>query len=322
MRVQSEVTSVSWIPSEAVTGLMKLGFATGMSHYDAPPPDLLGDLAVMRDSDAFRFANRLQVWAEFEDGQVSGHGRDGGLVMGSTTVRLGPLGATFAAVAMPDLTPAPEVTADSVTYRQTCGGRTALPLPRRIAHPPFVRLQAPLVWTTLAVTLRPDGSAEARLEGASPFPRHWVYDAQGRLTAKAGLTDWEGWVGQESWAGTPWGEQDSPVVVTAAETALERTLSSQIMRGGARPEIRRLGARRGADPAGRARLRPLPSPRRCPRGRGGRRPAHRTRPRRGGRGACGAGGRAAYLDPDRGDPDTCGRRTRVGDRPVGADRAR
>jgi len=242
MRVQSEATSVSWIPSEAVTGLMTLGFATGVSHYDTPPPDELGDLLAMRDGDAFRFANRLSAWATFDGDRPTAYGRDGGLVMGSTTVRLGPVGATFAAVPMPDLAPEPEIGAGSVTYRQTCGGRTALPLPRRIARPPFVRLQAPLVWTTLALTLRADGSAEARLERASPFPRHWFYDAQGQLSAKAGLTDWEGWIGQASWASTPWGDQDSPVVVTAAESALERTLSTRIMRGGERPEIRRLAA--------------------------------------------------------------------------------
>ena len=37
---------------------------------------------------------------------------------------------------------------------------------------------------------------------------------------------------------TPWGEQDSPTVVAAVESALERSLSGAIMSGGAKPKIR------------------------------------------------------------------------------------
>ncbi|MGZ6269646.1 MAG: cyclic nucleotide-binding domain-containing protein, partial [Candidatus Limnocylindrales bacterium] len=38
---------------------------------------------------------------------------------------------------------------------------------------------------------------------------------------------------------TPWGDEDSPVVVTAAETALERQLSTLLMRGAAKPAVHR-----------------------------------------------------------------------------------
>ena len=62
-----------------------------------------------------------------------------------------------------------------MVFRQTVGGRTA------IAHPPFVRWQAPLVWTTLALTMNADGSSDARLLGASAFPRHWVYGTDGAV---------------------------------------------------------------------------------------------------------------------------------------------
>ncbi len=37
---------------------------------------------------------------------------------------------------------------------------------------------------------------------------------------------------------TPWGKQDSPAVVAAVETALERSLSSAIMGGGTKPKVR------------------------------------------------------------------------------------
>jgi len=146
--------------------------------------------------------------------------------------------ATFAAVSMPDLRPDPVVGDGFVTFTQTVGGRTALPLPRRISRAPFVRLSAPLVWTTLRLTLRADGPPEIELAGASPFPRHWVYDANGQLSLKAGVADWAAWVGQPSWTATPWGDEDSPVVVAAAETALERELSGLLMHGASKPKVR------------------------------------------------------------------------------------
>src|ERR1700679_1434193 len=122
MKVSSSVTSLSWIPSEAVTGPMKLTFATGLSHYDPPPPAQLTDVNKLRDDDAFRFANVLSAWAEFDEaGQVESYGQDGGLVMGATTVRVGRLDATFAAVPMPDLRPYAEVSDGCVSFTQTTG---------------------------------------------------------------------------------------------------------------------------------------------------------------------------------------------------------
>jgi CRP-like cAMP-binding protein len=69
-----------------------------------------------------------------------------------------------------------------------------------------------------------------------------VYDDAGALILKAGVADWRGWVGQPSWSATPWGEEDSPVVVAAAETALERELSTMLMHGDRRPKIRSIAA--------------------------------------------------------------------------------
>lgn len=59
MRIESSATSLSWIPSEAVTGLNKAIFGTGFTHYDDPPPDVIDDLDALRDADRFRFANHL-----------------------------------------------------------------------------------------------------------------------------------------------------------------------------------------------------------------------------------------------------------------------
>ena len=64
-RVESAVTSLSWLPSEAVTGLMRGTFTLQVSAYDDPPPDVIDDAAVQADAFHVRFANRLRAWAEF-----------------------------------------------------------------------------------------------------------------------------------------------------------------------------------------------------------------------------------------------------------------
>jgi len=220
---------------------MKIPFSLGVGHYDAPPPAELGDLTAWRDADRFRFANRLAAWIEVDDhGQITAHGHAGGGLIGSTTLRLGPSTATFTAISYPDLQNEPEVGDGWARFRQTVGGRTGAPMPRTVSRPPFVQLSAPTVWTTLELTLHADGRAEWEMTGASPFPRHWVYDDSGALVAKSGLTDFSGWSKKCFGDHSPWGDVDSPAVVTVAETALERTLSETIMRGGAKPRVRTL----------------------------------------------------------------------------------
>src|SRR5437764_8492721 len=109
MRIESSVTSLSWIPSEAIKGMTKLPFERGVTHYDKPPPDVIDDLEALRRADRFRFANVLRAWIEVEDGRVVGHGYTGGGRMGSSTVRLGSKEVVFEAVPFPDLRRPPEV---------------------------------------------------------------------------------------------------------------------------------------------------------------------------------------------------------------------
>jgi hypothetical protein len=103
---------------------------------------------------------------------------------------------------------------------------------------PFVQYHAPTAWSSLSLTLSASGSVEWAVEGASRFPRHWIYGPDGRLAAKTGMVDFDDWYRDAFGEGTPWGDQDSPALVTAVESALERELSATIMRGG-RPKIRR-----------------------------------------------------------------------------------
>lgn len=237
MRIESSVTSISWIPSEAVEGTTKVPFELGMAHYDDPPPDHIDDLEALRLADRFRFANELRAWIEVEDGRITGHGYSGGGHIGSTTLRLGGRAITLAATPLPDRQQEPVAGEGWVRFVQTAGGRTGAPAPRRVSYPPFVQVSAPLAWTTLSLTMYTDGSSSHELVGASSFPRHWIYDNTGDLRHKSGLVDFKNWYQHAFGTHTPWGDEDSPALVTEVETALERELSTHIMRGGVKPRI-------------------------------------------------------------------------------------
>ena len=239
-RFESSVTAVSWIPSEAITGASKIPFQAGVTHYDEPPPDRLEDLEQLRTSDRFREANELRAYIEVEDGRIVSAGHLGHGHIGATTVRVGPAALRFPAVQLPDIQAEPEIGPSSARFVQTVGGRMGLPTPRPVRHKPFVQFWPSIAWTTLALTINSDGSSSHELVGASPFPRHWIYDREGRLVEKSGVIDFGKWFNDSFGDRTPWGEQDSPTIVAAVESALERSLSSSIMTGGAKPTIRNI----------------------------------------------------------------------------------
>jgi hypothetical protein len=243
MRTESSVTSLSWIPSEAVRGGTRVAFDAGFTHYDEPPPDVIEDIEALREADRFRFANVLSAYLESDaSGAVVGYGYTGGGLMGSTTVAVGGLNKVFEAVALPVIQQPPVVGDGWVRFAQTAGGRTGLPAPRRVRRKPFIQWQAPLVWSTLQLTLHLDGPPEFEVIGASRFPRHWFYDGEGHLAAKSGLTDFKDWYRKSFGKHTPWGDQDSPALVTAVETALERSLSAQMMGQGSKPRFQKVAA--------------------------------------------------------------------------------
>ncbi|MBW3577139.1 MAG: cyclic nucleotide-binding domain-containing protein [Actinobacteria bacterium] len=239
MRIAASVTSISWIPSEAISGALKLPFEIGMAHWDAPLPDVISDLEALRAADRFRFANELRAYVDVEDGRIVDYGHLGDGYIGSTTIRLGSKGMTFAGVPFETLRPDPEVGDGWVRFVQTAGGRTGAPAPRRVRRPPYVQISAPTAWTTLALTIHADGRSEHELIGASPFPRHWIYDRDRRLVQKSGMIDFKSWSLEHFGDNSPWGDQESPAMVTEVETALERQLSSTVMRG-AKPKIRKI----------------------------------------------------------------------------------
>jgi hypothetical protein len=241
MRIEKSVTSITWIPSEAISGMPKLPFEMGVAHYDEPPPDQVEDLEALREADAFREANELRAWVEFDDdGKPTDHGYSGGGHIGVTRIKLGRRELAFPAVQYPLLQAEPEVGDGWVKFRQSAGGHMGLPAPRRVSGKPFFRIKSASAWTTLALTISADGTSKHSLEGASPFPRHWLYDDSGKLVEKSGVIDFAEWYRESHGKNTPWGEEDSPAVTTAVESGLERELSASVMREGKQLERRNL----------------------------------------------------------------------------------
>jgi hypothetical protein len=241
MRIKSSVTSISWIPSEAVEGLPKLPFTFGVAHYDDPPPDRIDYIDTMHRADLFREANELKAWIQVDGSKIVDYGHAGRGRIGLTRLKLGPKEIAVPAVAMPTLQDT-EVGDGWVRFTQTAGGRTGVPAPRSVRGKPYFQMNSAIAWTTLALTIHADGTWESELAGASPFPRHWIYDSGGALVQKSGVIDFKKWYREAHEQNTPWGNEDSPAVVTAVETALERDLSLEIMRGGDKRSPQNLSA--------------------------------------------------------------------------------
>jgi hypothetical protein len=231
-------------------GMGKMATKMKMAHHDPPPPsrlgpDRVGTLEQLRNDDRFRFANDLSVFVEVDEhGSIVDAGYTGGGMIGATTVGLGVGSITIPAVQLEDRRTEPVISGGAVTFVQTVGGRTGAPMPRAVKRPPFVQYHAPIVWTTLQLTVRADGSHDSSMTGASGFPRHWVYDDSGELVSKSSLADYKTWMNESFGRHTPWGDEDSPALVTDVETLLERELQSVVMHGEHQPEIRRVKAGR------------------------------------------------------------------------------
>ncbi len=242
MRLEGSVTSVSWIPLQAVEGLLEVPFEFGVAHYDPPPPDTL-DLENLLRNNEMRFANELRAWIEVEDGVITNYGQSGRGYIGKTKVGFGALSVSFTAIPFHDLQSVSHADSNSVRFVQTCGGHTGAPVPAPIKHAPYFRLQAPLAWTTLALTLHADGKIEHEVVEASPFPRHWIYNHQGQLVEKSGLIEFTRWFTQspEPHAAAEDNAENStnaPVPFRNVESALERGLSGVVI--GAQPVWRHL----------------------------------------------------------------------------------
>ena len=197
----------------------------------------LGSTVVVQDHTKGTEVQYRIVTSEETDvasGKISTSSPIGRGLIGKTRVKLGPKTIAFPAVKYPLIQAEPQVTDQWVRFEQTAGGRMGLPAPRRVRGKPYFQIASASAWTTLSLIIYADGTSKHALEGASPFPRHWVYDREGQLVEKSAAVDFEAWWRESYGPNTPWGAEDSPAVVTSVESELERALSSSIMRSDAK----------------------------------------------------------------------------------------
>ena len=242
MQIERSATSISWIPSQSLPAPLKIPWEQGVMHYDPPPPLIITDLEGMRRRGEFRFANLLRAWIDVEDGTIRDCGYAGGLIMGLTPITVGSLRVLLPTKANPELRREPEVTADAARFVQTAGNRPGFSFLKPSAKWPFLVTRPFTIWTTVELTIRADGSSMQHLAGASPFPRHWLYDDGGHLVEKAALTRAMLWESTVFGRHTPWGGEDQVPVVAPPETQLERALAERVMQGGPAPVVRELAA--------------------------------------------------------------------------------
>jgi hypothetical protein len=126
-----------------------------------------------------------------------------------------------------------------VSCRRLAGG-PGLAAPRHVDNPPNVWVTPPVIWTTLTLSIHAEGSWCYERVGASPFPRHWIYDQSGRHVAKSGLSEFRAWHREAFGSQTPWGGIDTPALIRPAVSDVERQISDLVM--GRSPTFERLEA--------------------------------------------------------------------------------
>ena len=171
MQITRSATSVSWIPSDSIPGLLKIPMEKGLMHYDPPPPLALTDLEGMRHRGEFRLANILRAWIQVEDGTIRDYGYAGGAIPGVTPFTAGPLRVMLPTKPNPVIQHPPRLAGDAVTFIQTVGNRPGFSFLRPSAHWPFLLTRPFTIWTTIELTINADGTyppAPGRVEPISP----------------------------------------------------------------------------------------------------------------------------------------------------------
>jgi hypothetical protein len=138
-------------------------------------------------------------------------------MMELTTVHPGQARATFEPVELPDLQQAPERRDTEVRFVQTTGGRTGLPAPRRVKHPPFLHSARRRCGRRSRSPCAPTAPPTSRCSGEQNS-RHWVYDAEGKVAAKVGLANFKDWYRGAFGKHTPWGAHAESQALVTVET--------------------------------------------------------------------------------------------------------
>lgn len=233
MRIASSVTSITWLPREALEATPEVPVAVDAPVYDDPPPEILTAVDDLRQAHRFREANELRAWIDVVDGAIVGYGHEGRGVAGPMEFEVSPHQVVFPAIEFPVIQPEPEVGDGWVRFVQTVGGRVTGATPRSLAGEPYPLITAASAWTTLELVIHADGRSRGRLLAASPFPRHWVYDAEGRIIEKREMAFDTSLPQHESRAEeTPWGRKDAPAFAAAVASQLEREIAAAVLRPG------------------------------------------------------------------------------------------
>jgi hypothetical protein len=145
--------------SDSLPPLLRIPFEKRLMHYDPPPPLTITDLEPMGRRGEFRFANRLSVCIEVEDGNVTGSGYSGGTIMGVTPFTVGPPRVMSPTKRNPEIQQVPQVIGNEATFVQTAGNRPGFSLLRPSVHWPFILTRPFTIWTTVELTVRRMGAA-------------------------------------------------------------------------------------------------------------------------------------------------------------------
>jgi Cyclic nucleotide-binding domain len=242
VRIERSATTISWIPSDSIPGLLRMPFARGIMHYDPPPPLALSEIDAMRRSGELRSANLLGAYIDVDDGRIVGAGYTGRTLMGVTPITAGRLRILLPTKSNREIQWQPDVRTTEATFVQTAGGRPGFSFLKPTWKWPFLVTKPFTIWTTIRLTINVDGTSTQELIGASPFPRHWLYDDGGQLVQKSALTRNQVWARTIFGSHTPWGGEDLTPAVAEAETALERVLADRIMGSDQHPTVRNLRA--------------------------------------------------------------------------------
>jgi hypothetical protein len=196
----------------------------------------------MRRLGHFRFAHRLDAWIEVVGGRIVNWGQSGEVIMGLTRLSLGRLRILIPAKGNPVIRHSPTITPERATFVQTAGGRPGFSFLKPTVRWPFLVTHPFTIWTTIELTIGVDGGCSRRFIGASPFPRHWLYDGVGHSVQKTALTRWQMWQSTVFGSHNPWGNENQTPQLSEAETELDRALAAQLMDGSNPSPVRHLQA--------------------------------------------------------------------------------
>src|SRR4029434_9189227 len=96
-------------------------------------------------------ANQLRAFIQVSDGVIVASGQSGQGHVGAARQAADAAQVGFAAVALPDLRPDPEVGDSWVRFSQTAGGLMSVGVPYRGSQDGSPPLSAPAAWTTTAL---------------------------------------------------------------------------------------------------------------------------------------------------------------------------